>query len=66
MANDLAIAIERGDISQMSVGFVVEIDAWDADHTTRQVSRLRSFEDVSAVSYPASPSTSITVAGAVA
>ena len=62
-AADIVIAIERGDISQMSVGFVVDQDTWDADHTKREVSRFRSLEDVSAVTYPASPTTSIALAG---
>src|SRR5579884_2454164 len=29
LANDLAIAIERGDVSQMSCGFIVARDEWD-------------------------------------
>lgn len=65
-ANDLIVAIERGDVSQMSVGFVVDEggDAWSNDLTKRSISRFRSLEDVSAVTYPASPSTSIALAGA--
>ncbi len=63
-AKDLVIAIERGDVSQMSVGFVVEQDNWNSDMTKREVSRFSSLEDVSAVTYPASPSTSIAVASA--
>jgi len=63
-AQDLVIAIERGDVSQMSVGFVVAQDSWDTGYTKREVTRFRSLEDVSAVAYAASPSTSIAVASA--
>ena len=66
LANDLVIAIERGDISQMSVGFVVDEggDSWSDDYSQRQVSRFRSLEDISAVTFAASPLTSISLAGA--
>jgi uncharacterized protein len=64
IANDLVIAIERGDVSQMSVSFVVETDHWDSDYSTRSVTRFRELLDVSAVCYPASPATSISLAGA--
>ena len=47
----------------MSVGFVVETDEWSADYTQRSISKFRSLEDVSAVAYPASPTTSIALAG---
>lgn len=63
VAQDLVIAIERGDVSQMSVGFVVETDSWSSDYTKRSISRFRSLEDVSAVAFPASPSTTISLAG---
>jgi HK97 family phage prohead protease len=49
LANDLVIAIERGDVSQMSVGFVVETDSWSPDAMTRSISRFRELLDVSAV-----------------
>ena len=59
LANDLAVAIERGDVSQMSCGFVVGLDQWNADWTQRDIYRLEELFDVSAVTYPASPTTSI-------
>lgn len=64
-ANDLIVAIERADVTSMSVGFVVAEggDRWSSDYTQREVSRFRSLEDVSAVTYPASPSTTISLAG---
>ncbi len=57
--NDVAVAIERGDITQMSCGFVVGLDQWNADWTQRDIYRLQELFDVSAVTYPASPTTSI-------
>lgn len=61
-ANDLAIAIERGDITQMSVGMQVGNDKWDASEDNRDVYSLRDLIDVSAVTHPASPTTSIEIA----
>lgn len=61
MANDLAVAIERGDVSQMSCGFVVGKDKWSADYQTRDIYAFKDFIDVSAVTYPASPTTTIEV-----
>lgn len=59
LANDLAVAIERGDVSQMSCGFVVAMDTWNDDFTQRDIWRFQELFDVSAVTYPASPTTSI-------
>jgi uncharacterized protein len=61
LANDLAIAIERGDVNQMSVGFVVKRDKWSADYSTRDIFSIKELFDVSAVTYPASPTTSIEI-----
>lgn len=62
IANDLAIAIERGDVSQMSCGFIVARDEWDDSMEDRAIHSLADLLDVSAVTYPASPTTSIAVA----
>lgn len=62
LANDLAIAIERGDVSQMSCGFVVARDQWDEDMENRTIFSFDDLLDVSAVTYPASPTTSISIA----
>jgi HK97 family phage prohead protease len=59
LSNDLAVAIERGDVSQMSCGFIVARDEWDDAMEDRTIHELRSLLDVSAVTYPASPTTSI-------
>jgi HK97 family phage prohead protease len=63
-ANDLVIAVERGDISQMSVGFMVGPggDEWNRTRDERSVKRFKTMPDVSAVTYPASPSTSLELA----
>lgn len=63
-ARDLAIAIERRDVYQMSCGFVVDQDewGWDDDGETRDVVSFSELFDVSAVTYPASPTTSIELA----
>ncbi|HET6908320.1 MAG TPA: HK97 family phage prohead protease, partial [Mycobacteriales bacterium] len=62
LANDLAVAIERGDVNQMSCGFMVGMDTWNPDYTQRDIWRLSDLFDVSAVTYPASPTTSIELA----
>lgn len=63
-ANDLVIAVERGDISQMSVGFSVGPggDQWNSRRDERSVTRFKTMPDVSAVTYPASPATSLEIA----
>ena len=61
-ASDLVAAIRRGDVSQMSVGFIVAEDRWSGDGTIRTIGRFASLIDVSAVGLPASPTTSISVA----
>lgn len=66
-SRDLALAIERGDVTQMSCGFVVAKggDEWTlgADGIEdRNVFSFAELFDVSAVTYPASPTTSIEVA----
>lgn len=62
LANDLAIAIERGDVSQMSCGFIVGDDEWNDDMDQRTIHRFSELLDVSPVTYPASPTTHIAVA----
>lgn len=56
-ARDLAVLIERGDLSQMSFGFWVTSDSWSGN-----LHRVREFDidggDVSAVTFPAFPQTS--------
>ncbi|MCW3048853.1 MAG: hypothetical protein JWO74_3137 [Solirubrobacterales bacterium] len=54
---DLVAAIERGDVTQNSFGFAVAEDTWDADYTRRTITKIAQLFDVSAVTYPASPTT---------
>ena len=61
LATDLYVAAERGDITQMSVGMIVGLDDW-ADNENRTIHKLSALEDVSAVTYPASPTTDIGIA----
>ncbi len=64
LATDFAIAIERRDISQMSVGMVVGNDKWgqSGGTETRDVYALKDLLDVSGVTYPCSPTTNIEMA----
>lgn len=62
LATDLAVAVERGDVTQMSVGMIVGDDKWDDGYENRDIYKLAALEDVSAVTYPASPTTNIQVA----
>lgn len=60
-ARDLMTSIERGDIKQQSFGFIVDSDSWE----TREGQEIRTIEsvsellDVSPVTYPAYPDTSV-------
>jgi HK97 family phage prohead protease len=63
-ARDLQESIRRGDISQMSFGFVAVKDEWSKVTETKQSVRtlleVKLF-DVSPVTYPAYPSTTVAV-----
>ena len=48
----------RGDLDQMSFAFSVVRQSWSADYGQRTINEARLF-DVSVVTYPASPSTSV-------
>lgn len=60
-ANDLLRSIERGDVSEMSFGFVTRQDKWEEDEDGRQIRTLIEVElhEVSTVTFPAYPDTSI-------
>ena len=62
LANDLVIAIERRDVTQMSIGFVTGRDEWDEAMEDRTVLLFDDLPDVSAVTYPASPTTQVQIA----
>ena len=65
-ARNLYSAIERGDISGMSFMFAIPKggDEWenlDSDHPTRHIKKISNVVEVSAVTFPAYESTSISV-----
>ena len=61
-AMDITTSIRRGDISQMSIGFVVEDDEWSSKDgiATRELKKVRLF-DVSPVTFPAYTATDVGV-----
>lgn len=61
---DLLSALARGDVSEMSVGFMVAQDEWNTDMTEREILRFKELLDVSIVTFPASPTTSVEMARA--
>lgn len=61
-ASDLADAVARRDITQMSCGFRVAADEWDDDYMNRTIYSFADLLDVSPVTYPASPTTSVDIA----
>ena len=61
-ARALYSAVQRGDISGMSFMFSISAEAWDdldGDHPTRHITSIGSVVEVSAVTFPAYPSTEI-------
>ena len=61
-ARDILTSIRRGDISQMSIGFVVEEDKWSTEDgiDTRELRKVQLF-DVSPVTFPAYTATDVGV-----
>ncbi len=61
-ARDLQISIARGDISQMSFGFIVEKDEWTSENGVdiRELVEVKLF-DVSPVTFPAYTQTDVGV-----
>jgi HK97 family phage prohead protease len=59
-ANDLQVSMKRGDIDQASFGFEAVKDEWDhnSEPIERELVEVRLF-DVSVVTYPAYPQTSV-------
>ena len=61
-ANDLYVAVQRGDLNQMSFMFVVSADEWediDSDSPLRIVKEIRTVYEISVVTFPAYESTEI-------
>ena len=63
LAQDVAIAMRRGDLDQMSIQFQVTKQLWSPDYEQRDIIEMRLF-DVSVVTFPASPTTSVNVRAA--
>jgi uncharacterized protein len=56
---DLYKLIKRGDISQSSFAFTIEEQSWNEDRTERSISKVGRLMDVSPVTYPAYPTTTV-------
>lgn len=69
VGRDLRVLLERGDISQMSFGFIVTRDEWAMQKDGPELRTIHDVDlfDVSAVTFPAYPQTdaAIRAAGAV-
>ena len=66
-AKNLYSAIQRGDIDGMSFMFTVERDEWEnleSDHPTRHIRKIGKVFEVSAVTFPAYPETTISARAA--
>lgn len=63
-ARDLQVSIDRGDINQMSFGFMVEEDDWRSEdgYDIRELRKVKLY-DVSPVTYPAYTQTDVGVRG---
>ena len=61
-ARDLQASIRRGDITQMSIGFIVEEGKWSTENgmDTREIRKVQLF-DVSPVTFPAYTATDVGV-----
>jgi hypothetical protein len=62
-AKDLQEMIKRGDVNQMSFGFKAIDDSWGKDDEGESIRTLNKVElfDISAVTFPAYPETSVSV-----
>jgi HK97 family phage prohead protease/HK97 family phage major capsid protein len=58
-SKDVYKAVKRGDITSMSFAFTIDEDEIDVEQNLRTVTKVKKLYDVSAVTYPAYPQTSI-------
>lgn len=58
-SRDVYAAVKRGDISAMSFAFTIGEDDMDSESNTRTVKKVKSMYDVSAVAFPAYPTTTL-------
>jgi len=56
---DLYKLIKRGDITQSSFAFTIAEQEWSEDHSVRKVLKMARLLDVSPVTYPAYPTTTV-------
>ena len=64
-ARDLLTSLERGDITQSSFSFNVDVDSWDEDadgRVIRTIKKIKRLYDVSPVTFPAYPEADVDVA----
>lgn len=63
MVRDMVLSpVQRGDVNQSSFGFSVDVDNWDEDdegRVTRTIVKVKRLYDVSPVTFPAYPDTSV-------
>lgn len=66
VGRDLRVLIERGDISQMSFGFIVTEDEWKMQKDGTELRTIKDLDlfDVSAVTFPAYPQTDAAIRAA--
>lgn len=58
-SRDVYAAVKRGDINSMSFAFTIEEDEIQPEHNLRTVTKVKKLFDVSPVSFPAYPTTTI-------
>ena len=58
-ADELHESIARGDVSQCSFGFTVAREEWSQDYQKRTILEVKEIFDVSPVTYPAYPDTTL-------
>lgn len=58
-SRDVYAAVKRGDINSMSFAFTIAEDSHDTDSNLRTVEKVKQIFEVSAVSFPAYPTTSL-------
>jgi HK97 family phage prohead protease len=65
LARDLVASVARGDVDQMSFGFVVLEDDWDIDDDDQVIRTLRKIKlyEISPVTFPAYNATSVGLRG---
>lgn len=60
LGNDVHEMLKRGDISQSSWAFRIESDTWEhGEKEVRTINKVSDISDVSLVTYPANPDTSV-------